>query len=168
VTRYRSSYCQAKYITDDINKLRTSILQDWIEICENAIDEAFQNSKVFSASCSNANCGTFKFGIVMSGLQEAGFQPVPEHAHTMYQSVVWYWRALKNIGVTFRPYKPGGDAGTCTYEKCLGDFGIFTKAEATLRKHGHRDVANYLLSVSYGIVSCYNIANHDSPNSLKD
>lgn len=83
----------------------------------------------------------------------------------MYQSVAWYWRALKNIGVTFRYYKPGGNAGTCTFEKCLGDFGILTKAEATLKKNGHRDVVNYLLSVSYGIFSCYSIANHDSPNS---
>lgn len=165
VARYWSPYCQAKYITVDIDNLRTSILQDWIVICKSVIEEAIQQSEVFSASCSNATCRVTKVGIIMTDLNAAGFCPVPKHAHTMYQSVAWYWRALKNIGVRFRPYKPGGDAGTCSFEKCLGDFGILTKAEATLRKNGHRDVANYLLGVSHGIFSRYNIANQDSPNS---
>ncbi|KAG9198451.1 hypothetical protein G6514_009949 [Epicoccum nigrum] len=72
----------------------------------------------------------------------------------MYLSVASYWKALKSIGSEFKAYKPcDGILGfgrayhhsSCSYEKCL-DFGLQTKAEATLKKHGHYEVSRHLLS----------------------
>ena len=75
----------------------------------------------------------------------------------MCLSVASYWKALKNIGSEYKIYKPcdgtfgygkGSHYSSCSYEKCLGDFGLLTRAEATLKKYGHHEVVSHLLSVS--------------------
>lgn len=93
----------------------------------------------------------------MTGLYSAGLYPVPESPQTMYQSVTWYWKRLKSIGVEFKPYNPcdktygygrGAHNSSCTFEKCFGDFGIVNNAEATLKQFAHEDVFTHLQSVS--------------------
>ena len=75
----------------------------------------------------------------------------------MCLSVVSYRKALKNIGSEYKIYKPcdgtfgygkGNHYSSCSYEKCLGDFGLLTVAEATLKQYGHHEVVSHLLSVS--------------------
>jgi hypothetical protein len=91
------------------------------------------------------------------GLESAGLFPIPESAQTMYRSVEWYWKALKEVGAAFKDYKPcdgqlgygkGNHHSSCGYEKCLGDFGLLTKAKHTLTKYGQKEVMNELLGVS--------------------
>ena len=99
----------------------------------------------------------------MMGLQAAGFYPVPENAQSLYRSVTWYWKALKTIGADFKTYKPcdgtlgygkGSHYSSCSSEKCLGDFGVTTKAEVILKQYvQHPLVLTHLLSVSNLLIS---------------
>ena len=128
-------------------------------LCNTAIDAAIQKKDGGpSTSCGKATCKATKIGIIVMGLQAAGLYPLPESAQTMYRSVVWYWKALKSIGAEFKFYNPcdgtlghgkGNHYSSCSFEKCLGDFGLLTRAEATLKQYGHRDILTHLLSVSW-------------------
>lgn len=144
-------------VTVQIHHVRSSILQEWITLCNTAINQAIlQKSDQPQDSCGKAICKATKMGIIMFGLQAAGFYPIPESTQTMYQSVAWYWKALKSIGAKFKSYKPcdgakgfgkGNHQSSCSYESCLGDFGLLTKAKAALEQYGHKEVVSHLLSV---------------------
>ncbi|OSS50294.1 hypothetical protein B5807_04793 [Epicoccum nigrum] len=75
----------------------------------------------------------------------------------MHLSVASYWKALKSIGSEFKVYGPcdgtlgfgfgfGNHHSSCSYETCLGDFGLLTRAEATLKQYVHHEVVSHLLS----------------------
>jgi hypothetical protein len=90
-------------------------------------------------------------------LRAAGFYPFPKSTETMHLSVASNWKALKSIGSEFKVYGPcdgtlgfgfGNHHSSCSYETCLGDFGLLTRAEATLKQYGHHEVVSHLLSVS--------------------
>lgn len=141
-----------------IHHVRTSILEEWIALSKAAIDEAFHGKEDAPLPpCGKATCKATKIGILLMGLEAAGLFPIPESAQTMYRSVEWYWKALKEIGTAFKDYKPcdgqlgygkGNHHSSCGYEKCLGDFGLLTKAKDTLTKYGQKEVMRQLLGVS--------------------
>ncbi|KAF9698177.1 hypothetical protein EKO04_003371 [Ascochyta lentis] len=127
-----------------IHHIRTSILQEWITVCNTAIDDAIRKRNDGpSTACGKTTCKATKIGIMMIGLQAAGLYPGPESAKAMHRSVASYWRDLKDIGVDFKNYRPcastssdgrGSHHSTCSFGKCFGDFGILGEAEATLRR----------------------------------
>jgi hypothetical protein len=148
-------------VLSQISDVRNAVLQEWTDCCKTAVRSAVKgqnqnNSEICHGSkCPKALCRVTKFGILMESLHLADLYPIPESPQMMYQSVAWYWRRLKTIGTKFKPYRPCDKApehgysnhvSSCNFDKCFGDFGIVSKAEATLKQYAHEEVLAYLQS----------------------
>ncbi|KAF3008922.1 hypothetical protein E8E13_011295 [Curvularia kusanoi] len=154
--KFKLSADMPERVLMQIRDVRNNILQEWVKLCSTAFDKAiFKKDDDYSNPCGKAICRATRMDIMSFGLRAAGLCPATQISPTMYESVVWYWKALNDIGAEFKDYKPcdstygygkGAHHSSCSYEKCLGDFGFLKKAEATLKQYGHKDVVSHLLS----------------------
>jgi hypothetical protein len=136
----------ADNIVEEVRRTRSKILTELIACCATGLNKAITNR---NTPCSYTLCAMSKIGVLIAGLQDSGFYPIPADPNTMNGSIMSYWTSIKNIGVTYKPYAPCSGTGkynsylhksSCSLDRCFGDFGIIKQAKEIIKKHAQYDL----------------------------
>jgi hypothetical protein len=152
-----SAACNANDITEQISRVRSSILTMWITRCTDAMDYAIL---VPETPCKRSQCAATKVSVLMIGLRAAGFYPTPSGPEYLNGSIKYYWTKLKNDGSSLHAYAPckgkilasrssfSDHTSICSFKECFGDFGIVDSAKNILQNYAHIDVWKQWQAVS--------------------
>jgi hypothetical protein len=147
----------------EIHRLRSEVLSAWVASCTVALDVAIHAT----SPCNTTMCPAMKVGVLVMGLQAAGFHPSPSSPNLLPRSVLDYWKDLKAIGTKYSTYSPcdktshtrGVHTGVCSSGNCFGGFGVKTAVRATLKHHAHKHIWKQWLKVSGELQQVVHMAN---------
>lgn len=131
-----------------VHNLCKTVLQDWIPVFQVAMNEAL-TPNARHKPCGRQECVLTSIGALVTGLHDAGLYAAPASTETMSGSLMWYWKALLNLGSELEPWKPcnedkSGTWASCSFDLCIGTFRVVYQTEQVLLRHMHSNVMSNL------------------------